>query len=304
MLADLAILLGTLLLDLALGEPPARLHPVVWMGKTIGWLQRRCPRGEEEGCGYLLALGLPLAALLGGGLLIYLASRVHPIAGVLLSIYLLKSTLAIRSLARAARRVAEPLEGGNLEAARGSLPALVGRDPHGLDPGQCASAAIESVAENYVDTVVSPFLFYLLLLPLGWGVPAALAYKMVNTLDSMVGYPHLPMGRASAHLDEAANYLPARLGALLLLASHPRRAREGWRTMKRDARLPASRNSGWPMAAMAGLLGVSLEKPGHYLLNRGAPAPGPGDIHRALRVYAGATGLLAAAAMPITYLVR
>lgn len=278
------LLAGALLWDLLLGEPPEKLHPVVWMGRAGGWFAKHAPPGREGVFGWALALGLPLLAAVLGGLALLAAARVHPAAGLLLGAFLLKSSFALRALAGAARKVADRLEAGDLEGARGALPALVGRDPAGLDRNQVASAAIESVAENFVDSVLAPLFWFALLAPLGLGVGAALFYRAVNTLDATVGYPHLVVGGGSARLDTALNWIPARLAGPLLTLLTPSRDR-AWRVMARDRREPPGPNRGWSVAAMAGALGVRLEKPGAYLLGGEFPPPGSRDIHRALGLF-------------------
>ncbi len=282
-----------LLWDLLLGEPPEKLHPVVWMGRAGGWLALRAPAGREVVFGWALALGLPLLSALLGGLALLAAARVHPIATLLAGAFLLKSSFALRALDRAARRVAEPLEAGDLEGARKALPALVGRNPAGLDRGQIASAAIESVAENFVDSVLAPLFWFALLSPAGLGVEAALLYRAVNTLDATVGYPHLAVGRGAAALDTALNWLPARLAGplLALLSENPGLS---WRVINRDREEPPGHNGGWPMTAAAGALGVRLEKPGAYILGEEFPPPGARDIRRALGLFWSASAVTVA----------
>lgn len=298
----LTLLAGALLWDLLLGEPPERFHPVVWMGRAGGWLVERAPLGREAAWGYKVALGLPVAAAALGGLGLLLAARLHPAAGLLLGIFLLKSSLALRALDRAARRVADRLDAGDLKGARRNLPALVGRDPSGLDRSQAASAAVESVAENFVDSVLAPLFWFVLLAPFGLGVEAALFYRAANTLDATVGYPHLPVGRGAACLDTALNWLPARLAGPLLALLSKRRG-PAWRVMERDRREPPGPNRGWPVAAMAGALGVRLEKSGAYTLGGELPPPEPRDIRRALRLFWAACGVASTAALVAAALV-
>lgn len=292
----LPLLAGALLWDLLLGEPPERFHPVVWMGRAGGWLAKRAPPGREGAFGWALALGLPLAAALLGGAALLLAARLHPAAALLLGVFLLKSSFALRGLDRAARRVAERLEAGDLEGARRALPALVGRDPSSLDRSQVASAAIESVAENFVDSVLAPLLWFALLSLLGLGVEAALLYRAVNTLDAAVGYPHLAVGRGAATLDTALNWLPARLSGplLALLSPDPERS---LRVMSRDRKGCPGPNRGWPVGAAAGALGVRLEKPGAYTLGEEFPLPEARDIGRALGLFWRGCAVAAAATL-------
>ncbi len=290
-------LAAALLWDLLLGEPPERLHPVVWMGRAGGWLAKRAPPGREEAFGWVVALGLPLAAALLGGLAL-VAARIHPAAALLAGAFLLKSSFALRGLDSASRRVAGPLEAGDLEGARKALPALVGRDPSVLDRGQVASAAVESVAENFVDSVLAPLFWFALLAPFGFGVEAALFYRAVNTLDATVGYPHLAVGRGAATLDTVLNWLPARLAGplLALLSENPGRS---LRVMERDRRECPGPNGGWTMAAAAGALAVRLEKPGTYLLGEEFPPPEARDIHRALGLFWSACAVTALAVLAV-----
>lgn len=197
---------------------------------------------------------------------------------------MLRHTFTVRGLSRAAHHVRKSLESGRLDRARAGLRNLVSRDPSSLDPPLVAAAAIESVAENTTDSFVAPWLAFAVL-----GVPGAVAYRAINTLDSMLGYRggYEYLGKTSARLDDLVNLIPARLSAALLLAGGALAglpARLGRRTMMRDRRLPASPNAGWTMSAMAGLLEVRLEKPGHYCLGSDLAAPGARDISVAVEV--------------------
>ena len=184
--------------------------------------------------------------------------------------WLLKTSFAVRALLSAAEKVRVPLQEGDLTAARAALGSLVSRNVTTLSPPLLAAAVIESVAENASDAVAAPILFYML-----GGLPAVFAYRALNTLDSMWGYHgdrYEYLGKAAARADDLANLLPARLTGLALVAASfltGHSAAGAWRTMWRDHRKTASPNAGWPMSAMAGALGVELEKVGHYRL--GAP---------------------------------
>ena len=158
------------------------------------------------------------------------------------------------------------------------------RDATALTPPLVAAAAIESVAENTTDSFVGPWIAFAI-----FGVPGAVAYRALNTMDSMVGYRGTTeyLGKAAARLDDAVNLLPARLSGLLLLVSGwPARLPVGraWRTMRCDRGATASPNAGVTMSVMAGLLGVRLEKPGHYVLGKEMREPEPADIDRAVRI--------------------
>jgi adenosylcobinamide-phosphate synthase len=285
--------------DLLLGEPPARVHPVVWMGKSARALERHAP---AEGAAWQLAYGALLAA---GPPLAYAAIaawgrerlRDRPLLALALGVPALKSTFAIRELRHAGEGVRAPLATGDLAAARAGLRSLVSRDPSGLDAPLVAAAAVESLAENLGDSIVAPFLAWAL-----GGLPGAVAYRAVNTLDAMIGYRgrYEWLGKGAARLDDALNLVPARLAALLLVAAalvageDPRGALA---TARRDARLTASPNAGWTMAAMAGALGVELEKVGHYRLGAGGAPCDATTIARADRLVTIAAGGAAALAL-------
>ncbi|MED5371299.1 MAG: adenosylcobinamide-phosphate synthase CbiB [Myxococcota bacterium] len=277
------LLLGALALD-RVGEPPLKVHPVVWMGNAVGWLRERAPAGRVGALlhGTAMALGLPLAFSALG-----LLERV-PWAGPVLALWLLTSGFSWWGLVSAGHRVADALEAGDLEAARGGLSWLCSRDPQALTAPQLAAAATESIAENASDSLVAPLCWLVLGSPLELGLPALLAYRCVNTLDAMIGYrtPRYEwLGKPAARLDDLLNLLPARLTALWLLLvglSVPQASvRGGLRTLWRDRRVTSSPNAGWPMATMAGLLGVRLDKPGHYTLGAPGRACGAADLRLA-----------------------
>jgi adenosylcobinamide-phosphate synthase len=297
-LEPLALLPLALAWDTLLGELPARLHPVVWMGNIARAGERRAPvasLAREFAYGAVLALPPPVvyAAATAAGLR---RLRQWPAVAFLVSVPLLKSTFAVRALRQAGEGVRRPLLVGDLAGAREGLRSLVSRDPSALDAGLIMAAAVESLAENLGDSVVAPLFYYAL-----GGLPAALAYRAVNTLDAMIGYRgrYEWLGKPAARLDDLLNLVPARLAALLLIGAAAmlgEDARNAWRTARSEARHTASPNAGWPMAAMAGALGVRLEKTGHYALCGGAAPMTPATIGRADRliaVAAGAAGALA-----------
>lgn len=277
------------LLDLLFGDPPNRYHPTAWMGNLIGWLVRFRPRGgrlAELGFGiFILLEGLTLTTVAGVALA-FLANRLPGWAGILLTAFALKSSLSLRGLDRAAGQVQAALAAGDLPEARRRLSwHLVSRDTSQLDDSGVCAAAIESVAENASDGVVAPLFFFAL-----GGLPAAFAYRFINTADSMLGYrdaEHEWLGKAPARLDDLLNFIPARLAGICLLLAAPfcgADAMGGWRILWRDAKRTASPNAGIPMSAMAGALGVELEKTGHYRLGEGLRAPTIADLGRARRI--------------------
>ncbi len=284
--------------DLLLGEPPNAVHPVVWMGNVAWAIERRAPqegRAPQLAYGALLAFGPPLAyaALVarGGRWL-----RPWPPLALALGVPLLKSTFAIRELRRAGERVRAPLAAGDLNAARAGLGWLVSRDASALPAPLIAAAATESLAENLSDAIVAPLCYWAI-----FGLPGAVTYRAINTLDAMIGYHgrYEWLGKVAARLDDAANVIPARLTALLLVGAAALLGEDAPRalaTIRRDARATESPNAGWPMAAVAGALGVELEKIGHYRLGAGGALPDATTIARAdrlVRAVAGGAGVLA-----------
>jgi adenosylcobinamide-phosphate synthase len=180
--------------------------------------------------------------------------------------------------------VRRPLATGDVSRARQALRSLVSRDPSQLDAALIAAAAIESLAENASDSFVAPLFYYSLL-----GLPGAWAYRAVNTLDAMVGYHgrYEYLGKIPARIDDLLNLIPARLTALLIAAAAGLASagtRQSWRALRRDHAQTEGPNAGYPMSAIAGALGIRLEKIDHYCLNDGGRPPQPEDIARAERV--------------------
>ena len=266
--AALATLAGALLLDRFLGEYPAPLHPVVWIGKLISGLLGCAPRRgwwRRFGFGVFLAVSVPTVSA-AAALVVLRGAAAVPWLEVVLGTLLLKASFALRELGAAAERVRVPVEAGDLPRARQALRSLCSRDPEQLDEEALLTATVQSLAENASDSFVAPLCYFLL-----FGVPGALAYRAINTLDAMVGYrgEFEALGKASARLDDVANWVPARLtAALLLLAGwlSGRSPAQGWRIYRRDRAKTPSPNGGRPMAMLAGLLGVQLEKKGCYIL--------------------------------------
>jgi adenosylcobinamide-phosphate synthase len=275
-----------LLLDRLLGDPRRLPHPVRWIGSAVLHLEPVCVgwlgRTRLAGVVFALAITGGATALTAGS--IALAQRLSPAAGTALSVYFLYTAMAARELDREASSVARALGAGRIECARRRLARIVGRDTVALDEREVVRGAVETVAESTVDGCVSP-LFYALL----GGPAAALAFKAVNTLDSMVGHRtprYLELGWASARLDDVLGFVPARLVRWLapLAAALTRLdARGAWRIARRDGAKSPSPNAGIPEAALAGALGVQLGGVNFY---DGIPEPRPrlGDAGRPLRV--------------------
>ena len=278
-----------LVLDALFGEPPVALHPTVWMGRMTSTFEKRVlglqnPKARRL-AGVALALSLPTLVFLSTRALICLTPRRlrWVFEGALIS-----TSLSMRGLGEAAGAVERELRVGNLKEARARVGDLVGRDTADLPAPEVARAAVESVAENTSDGVVAPVLYGLL-----WGAPGALAYKAINTLDSMLGHlrpPYKDLGRASARLDDLANLLPARLTALLAAAASGRFVTT-LAVARRYGPLTKSPNAGWAEAAFAGALDLELGGANWYegVLRQG-PTLGDGhrpeaaDIRRAVRL--------------------
>ncbi|MEW7314405.1 adenosylcobinamide-phosphate synthase CbiB [Buttiauxella gaviniae] len=275
------------LLDYWLGDPPHWPHPVRWIGNLITVTQRvvrkfcKSERALKMGGGvlWLVVVGTTLSASWG---LLHLANFIHPCVGWLVEVWMIYTVLAARCLSDAALEVYRALKDGTLADSREKLSWIVGRDTSQLERPQITRAVVETVAENSVDGVIAP-LFFLML----GGAPLAMAYKAINTLDSMVGYKtekYRAIGYVSARLDDLANYIPARLSWLLLSASawclradFSRALRIGWR----DRYQHSSPNCAWPEATVAGALGIRLGGPNTYFGER-VEKPWMGDEQRGI----------------------
>ena len=287
-----ALLALALIIDAVVGDPDflwRRIpHPVVVFGWCIGILEKKFNRRGWRGT-HRRWLGVGVMAVLvvlGAVLGLVLDSL-----GVWFELLIVAILLAGRSLDQHVRAVASALVQGNLAAARQAVSRIVGRNPDNLDASAIARASIESNAENLADGVVAPAFYYLLL-----GLPGIIAYKIINTADSMIGHKSsrfFAFGWGAARLDDLVNLIPARLsGVLLALASMPH-TRQAFSVMWRDAGKHRSPNAGWPEAAMAGALNVRLAGPRQYGIRFSTDAPinaqgreaGVLDIRQALRYF-------------------
>lgn len=295
-------------LDLVFGDPPNRWHPVAWIGRLVALGRRLAPRSPDDLAIHGSFLVLIVAGASAGGALVAhaLLAALPGIAAPLAQAWLLKCSLSLRGLFGAVEVVRGHLVAGDLEGARRVVAwHLVSRETADLDRGAVASAAVESLAENLTDGFVAPVCFYVLGVLMGGvgaGLALAWAYRAVNTADAMIGYRRDELeylGRATARADDLLNYLPARLAAWALVAGAwlARQSAVGAaRAWRRDGGRTESPNAGQTMAAMAGALGVSLEKAGHYRLGEGPP-PDPETIDRAMRVERWAAALSLALAL-------
>lgn len=258
------IILAAYILDRLIGDPRWIPHPVIGMGKGISALERTIRKRVSSDHG-LKRAGMLFPIVIAGGSLVltwgvlYILGLVHPVISVIVEVVLISTTIASKGLKDAGMEVYRHLRERDWPAARRSLSMIVGRDTAHLDEPEVVRGTVETVAENIVDAIVSP-LFYALI----GGAPLAMAYRAVNTLDSMVGYKnekYLHLGWASARLDDWANWIPARLTALLLITGAwfmRLNAKGAARMVRRDARLHPSPNSGFPESAVAGALGIRL----------------------------------------------
>lgn len=278
-----------LAVDWWLGEPPVAWHPVVWMGQALQWSGDRLAPASPVARDFkvfwrsaLVWCALVAIVLIVSGLAQHLVLMLHGLLAAALLALLLKPLLAWRLLHDEVLAVEVAL-GQSLPAGRAQLARLVSRDVSSLSAVQVRESAIESLAENLNDSVVAPLFWFALL-----GLPGAALYRFANTADAMWGYPGMRGGRYwqwagkwAARADDVLSWLPARITALLLVLGV-----QGLplRTLARQARKTPSPNSGWPMAAMALVLGVRLAKPGVYTLHGKGRSAGPLDTRRAARV--------------------
>ena len=252
------MLLVALILDAALGEPDwlwTRMrHPAKLMGLAIDWLDVRLNFGRERKIkGAIAVAGLVISAAMIGNLIAWIPD--YGLLETLAAAILLAHRSLIDHVSAVSRALSE-----SLAAGRASVANIVGRDVEALDESSVARAAIESAAENFSDGVIAPAFWFLI-----FGLPGILIYKAVNTADSMIGHlneRYAQFGWAAAKLDDALNWIPARLTAALICVVY--RSSSAWETVTDDADLHRSPNAGWPEAAMAGVLGVALSGPRSY----------------------------------------
>lgn len=285
--------------DLAVGEPHASIHPTIAMGKWIARGRRRRRAVDPAPSlieGIAVVLGGALVFGAGAELCDSLIGNLPRALGTAARGLALKPTLSVRALLEAAEGVQGALDAGDLAEARRELSwHLVSRDTTELSASEVAGAAIESVAENFNDGVVAPLCAFRLA-----GLTGAYVFRFLNTADAMLGYRSEELewfGKAAARLDDAAGIIPARLSALLIAMSATAHGFDGLEAIGVALRCASdtdSPNAGWPMATMAGALGVRLEKRGQYALNAAAREPTANDIGSARTIVLTASILAAA----------
>lgn len=255
----LSLIVGWLL-DLLLGDPQRLPHPVVWFGRMISWGEHRLNQGTHRKTkGAVMAVSLIALVLVAGWGLRLLLFGISVYLGILFDAVAIFYCLAGTTLIREVRAVFLALD-RSLDEGRRQVARIVGRDTSELSAQEVRTAALETLAENLSDGVIAP-LFWLMLI----GTPGMLAYKMVNTLDSMIGYRterYRDFGCWAAHIDDAANYIPARLTALLMVLGAGKWSLMGF--VRKYGRNHASPNSGYPEAALAGILGCRFGGPHYY----------------------------------------
>ncbi|MFZ1983869.1 MAG: adenosylcobinamide-phosphate synthase CbiB [Desulfatitalea sp.] len=259
---------AALALDLMLGDPHGWPHPVRWMGRAISWFEPVCRKTwkNERWAGAFFAVVLIAASWAIAFGIVKAMEGVHPVLGFWVETVLIYYCLSIRSLMDAAMEIHGLLVRGEIDSARHKLSWIVSRDVDRYQGEDIARATVETVAENFVDGVLSPLFFTAL-----GGAPLAVAYKMINTLDSMVGYKnerYIRFGTVAACIDDAANYLPARLSvAVIALATQllsGRHGRRAFQTALEEGGQHISPNAGYPEASFAGALAVRLNGPNYY----------------------------------------
>jgi adenosylcobinamide-phosphate synthase len=263
------IFIVAIVIDVIFGEPPNLCHPVAWSGKLIS-AELRCVPQKGKWLQLTFGIAIVLITITAIALLVYFAityiQSVNTILYIVVSAVLLKFTFSLRGLKREANSVKTLIAQNKLPEARTRISSLVSRDTAGLRKGELISATIESVAENSCDSFVAPLFYFLLL-----GIPGAVAYRVINTFDAMIGYHGKweYTGKFAARLDDIVNFIPARITAFIIMLATllcRKNPVNAWRVMLRDHSKTESPNAGWTMSALAGALGIQLEKDGYYSL--------------------------------------
>jgi adenosylcobinamide-phosphate synthase len=284
----LLILALALTVDILLGEPPKKIHPTVWMGKFIAFIEQKLkvnsvPKTEKLNGVYLAVMSVAFFGFLCH-LILYVCHYIHVFLFLIVGVFLLKSTFALKSMREHVIPITEALNGGDLPRARSLVSRIVSRDTSNFDGKHVISATVESVAESTVDGVTSPLFYFSIS-----GIMGAFVYRVINTLDSMVGYKnhYTHFGWFSAKMDTLANFIPARITAYLMILASILTGGNGkyiHKILKRDSSKTESLNAGWPIAAMAGALEVQLEKPGVYRLGENKKELSVESIYQALQI--------------------
>ncbi|WNY24368.1 Cobalamin biosynthesis protein CobD [Methanimicrococcus hongohii] len=287
------VLLLAVFIDLIFGEPPSAVHPVVWIGKLIGFLKSKAPKKYRKAYGIMMALTvICFSVLLAVAVVLISHHEYMPYAvGILTQAIFLKATFAIKCMVQPAKEIQQKLD-NDIETVRKELYTYVSRDTSKLSKSQIISAVIESISENYVDAMLTPVFFYVVFGPLG--LPAAYLFKAASTLDSMVGYKsekYLHLGWFSAKFDDVLNWIPARLSPIFIAVGagfsnfmvgdlEKLSPIDGFKLAMKEHKITPSPNSGWPMAAAAGALHIRFDKPDSYIIGNEYREPEASDITR------------------------
>ena len=275
---SILIVISAVILDLLVGDPKNKFHPTSWIGSLIAKLvpiiQNKSPRREKFG-GIILVIFL---TTLVTTILVFLEVAIQNIAfdfigiivSVIVGVILLKTTIAIRGMEKHAMAVMESIERNDLDAARNNLSMIVKRNTKNLDKNHVLSGTLESISENTVDGVTGPLFYFAF-----FGIPGAFIYRIINTIDSMIGYKtsiFTNVGWFGANCDKILNYLPSRITSLMMVIGAMILGndwRKSYKIMKRDGKNTESPNAGYSMAALAGALGTRFEKIDHYSVGEG-----------------------------------
>lgn len=275
---SILIVISAVILDLLVGDPKNKFHPTSWIGSLIAKLvpiiQNKSPRREKFG-GIILVIFL---TTLVTTLLVFLEVAIQNIAfdfigiivSVIVGVILLKTTIAIRGMEKHAMAVMESIERNDLDAARNNLSMIVKRNTKNLDKNHVLSGTLESISENTVDGVTGPLFYFAF-----FGISGAFIYRIINTIDSMIGYKtsiFTNIGWFGANCDKILNYLPSRITSLMMVFAAMILGndwKKSYKIMKRDGKNTESPNAGYPMAALAGALGTRFEKIDHYSVGEG-----------------------------------
>lgn len=275
---SILIVISAVILDLLVGDPKNKFHPTSWIGSLIAKLvpiiQNKSPRREKFG-GIILVIFL---TTLVTTILVFLEVAIQNIAfdfigiivSVIVGVILLKTTIAIRGMEKHAMAVMESIERNDLDAARNNLSMIVKRNTKNLDKNHVLSGTLESISENTVDGVTGPLFYFAF-----FGIPGAFIYRIINTIDSMIGYKtsiFTNVGWFGANCDKILNYLPSRITSLMMVIGAMILGndwRKSYKIMKRDGKNTESPNAGYPMATLAGALGTRFEKIDHYSVGEG-----------------------------------
>jgi len=272
---SISVLLFAFVIDLAFGDPKSKFHPTAWIGRLISKLVPLAKNNSnyiEKLGGILLVLSVSSVVgfsiiMLDLGINLITIDYVHLLASIVVGGLILKTTIAIKGMENHAIQVMAALEQDNIDSARNHLSMIVKRNTKNLDKNHVYSGVIESISENTVDGITAPLFYYGL-----FGIVGALVYRVINTVDSMVGYKNnifKNIGWFGANCDNVLNYLPSRITALVMVFSAMMLGhnwRNSYQIMIRDGKKTQSPNAGYPMAAIAGALETRFEKINHYSL--------------------------------------